>query len=300
MSTPLEEIEQHLNGQIVGRRDLLITGVAPINDAKAGEAAFITHPKYEKKARLSKASVLISKKRIAGVNKTFLLVHDPYFAFSKLLSFFHALQSYPPGISSEASIGEAVLIGEGASVAPFARIEDRARIGEAVRVSAGVFIGEGSEIGKGSLIYPNVTIREGVKIGRNVIIHSGTVIGSDGFGFAPKEGKYHKIPQVGGVVIEDDVELGANVTVDRGTLGDTVIGRGTKVDNLVQIGHNVKIGCDTILVSQVGISGSATIGEHVTLAGQVGVAGHLSVGDDVVVGGKSGITKDIPAQAVVS
>lgn len=191
-------------------------------------------------------------------------------------------------------------LGKGAFVGPLAIIEDNVKIGKRVQIRAGVFVGEGSEIGDETLLYPNVTILEGVKIGKRVIIHSGTVIGSDGFGFAPHKGRHYKIPQVGGVIIEDDVEFGANCTVDRAVLGQTIIGRGTKIDNLVQIGHNVTIGNDTILVSQVGISGSAKIGHHVTLAGQVGVSGHLSIGDHVVVGGKSGVTKDISPKQLVS
>ncbi len=300
MEITLTEIAQMFKGRVVGDSQLRIHGVSAIEDAKLGEISFIANPKYHSKAATSRASALITRDEIKGIQTALLLVENPYYVFAQLLTFFHPPRRYSERVDPKASIGTGVTLGEGVSIGPFAALEDGVKIGNRVRLGPGVFIGEGSEIGEETLIYPNVTIREGVKIGRRVIIHSGTVIGSDGFGFAPHQRKYYKIPQVGGVIIEDDVELGANVTVDRGTLGNTIIGRGTKVDNLVQIGHNVVIGSDSILVAQVGISGSTKIGHHVTLAGQVGVAGHLTIGDDVVVGGKSGVTKDIPSKENVS
>lgn len=300
MEVSLDKIAEWVGGKIVGDPHLRIGGIASIEEAKPGEITFLANPKYASKAMQTRASAILVRAKIDGVSCALLVVEDPYFAFTRLLSRFHPPRRYPAEVDPRAAIGKEVLLGTGVSIGPFVTVEDRARIGDRVRLGAGVFVGEGSEIGEDSLIYPNVTLREGVKIGKRVIIHSGTVIGSDGFGFAPHQGKYHKIPQVGGVIIEDDVELGANVTVDRATLGNTIIGAGTKVDNLVQIGHNVTVGADSILVAQVGISGSAKIGRHVTLAGQVGVAGHLMIGDNVVVGGKSGVTKDIPAGENVS
>jgi UDP-3-O-[3-hydroxymyristoyl] glucosamine N-acyltransferase len=300
MEITLAEIAQMLKGRLVGDPHLRIHGISAIEDAKAGEISFIANPKYYSKAAITQASALIAQSEMKGVRSAFLLVENPYYAFSQLLTFFHPPRVYPVGVDPNASIGKGVVLGEEVSIGPFAVLEDSVKVGRRVRLGSGVFLGEGSEIGEESLIYPNVTIREGIKIGKRVIIHSGTVVGSDGFGFAPHQKKYYKIPQVGGVIVEDDVELGANVTVDRGTLGNTVVGRGTKVDNLVQIGHNVVIGNDAILVAQVGISGSTKIGHHATLAGQVGVAGHLTIGDNVVVGGKSGVTKDIPSNENVS
>ena len=294
MEVSLSQIADWAKGKIVGDPQLRIIGVSSIEEAKPGEIAFVANSKYYSKAAATRASALMVKEKIDGVQSALVIVEDPYFAFAQLIAYFHPPRRYPPGIDPKAAVGQGVILGAEASIGPFVTLEERVKIGDRVRLGAGVFVGEGSEIGEGSLIYPNVTIREGVKIGKRVIIHSGTVIGGDGFGFAPREGKYHKIPQVGGVIIEDDVELGANVTVDRATLGNTVIGRGTKVDNLVQVGHNVVVGADCILVSQVGISGSAKIGDRVTLAGQVGVAGHLTIGEGAVVGGKSGVTKDIP------
>jgi len=300
MVISLSEIARMLEGRVIGDPHLLIRGVSSIEEAKPGDITFISNPRYRSRLASTQASALIVPEKIKGVSASLLLVKDPYFAFAQLLAYFHPAAPYAAGIDSKVSMGKGVVLGGRVSLGPFVTLEDGVKIGEGVRMGPGVFVGKGSEVGDDSLIHPNVTLREGVKIGKRVIIHSGTVIGSDGFGFVPRKGRYHKVPQVGGVIVEDDVELGANVTVDRATMGNTVIGRGTKVDNLVQIGHNVLIGEDTILVSQVGISGSTEIGRHVTLAGQVGVAGHLKIGDQVIVGGKSGITKDIPSGETVS
>lgn len=300
MEVSLSQIADWVKGTVVGDPELRIRGVSSIEEAKSGEIAFIANPKYLPKIADAGASAIIAKEKIAGTSAALVLVENPYFAFAQLLSYFHPPRRYPPGVDPKAAIGREVVLGKEVSIGPFVTLEDRVTIGDHVRIGAGAFVGEGTEIGSESIIYPNVTIREGVRIGKRVIIHSGTVIGSDGFGFAPHQGRYHKIPQVGGVIIEDDVELGANVAVDRAAMGNTVIGRGTKVDNLVQIAHNVIVGSDTILVSQVGISGSSKIGDHVTLAGQVGVAGHLTIGNKVIVGGKSGVTKDIADGQMVS
>ncbi len=300
MNLRLDEIAARLGGEILGDASLLIQGVAPIETAKQGEIAFVANAKYLQKAGESQASAIIVKAALPGIEKSFLVIDDPYYAFARLLTLFHPPRIDPPGVDTRASIGKEVSIGTGVYVGPMAVIEDGVSIGDGAQIRAGVFVGEGSEIGAETILYPNVTIREGVKLGKRVIIHSGTVIGSDGFGFAPHEGRHYKIPQVGGVIIEDDVEFGANCAVDRAVLGQTIIRRGTKIDNLVQIGHNVSVGNDTILVSQVGISGSVEIGHHVTLAGQVGVSGHLKIGDNVMVGGKSGVTKDIASQQIVS
>lgn len=300
MAILLKKIAEQLKGQIIGDKHLLIKGVAAIDEAVVGEITFVSHPKYEKKAAETKASVLMTQQAIKGIATTFLIVEDPYFSFAALLRLFHPPKKRVPGIHASASLGAKVVIGDGVVIGPLAILEDGVVIEAHTQIGAGVFIGAHSRVGEKSIIHPNVTLLEGVTIGQRVIVHSGTVIGSDGFGFAFHAGKYHKIPQVGGVIIEDDVEIGANVAIDRAVLGQTIIGRGTKLDNLVQVGHNVKIGENSILVSQVGISGSSTLGNYVTLAGQVGVVGHISIGDQVVVGGKSGVTKDLPAGSRVS
>jgi len=299
MAYLLSDIASLVDGKIVGDPTLLIHGIASIECAKKGELTFVGSPSYHKKAIETQASVILSVKKIAGVQKTFLLVPNPYYAFARVLSYFHPPQQRVHGVNSRAVVGQHVLLGEGVSIGPCAIVEDGVQIGNRVWLSSGVFVGRGSVIGDDTQIYPNVSIYDGVKIGKRVIIHSGSVIGSDGFGFIRHESaedappKHFKIPQVGGVIIEDDVELGANVTVDRATLGNTVIGEGTKVDNQVQIGHNVTIGPHTLLVAQVGISGSVTIGHHVTLAGQVGVVDHVQIGNNVIVGARSVVTKNI-------
>ncbi len=300
MAIPLKDIAERLGAQVVGEASILIEGVAPLDEAKPGEISFISNPKYEKKVAFTQASVLITQKVFENVSKTFLIVKDPYFSFAQLLAFFYPPKRMPVGVHHKAYVEENVTLGEAVSIGPNATIEAGVVIGNRVQIGAGVFIGAGSRIGADSLVYPNVSIREGVEIGERVIIHCGAVIGSDGFGFAFHQGKYHKIPQVGSVVIADDVEIGANVTIDRGALGKTELGRGTKLDNQVHVGHNVKVGSDTILVAQVGISGSVTIGNHVTLAGQVGVVGHLSIGDNVVAAAKTGVSKDVADGEMIS
>ncbi len=305
MEILLSDIARLVDGKIIGDSSLVIHGINSIECAKEGEISFVRSPSHHKKAIASQASALLSKKEIPGqralreARKTFLLVENPDGAFAQLLSYFHPPQKAIPGVDSRAVIGQNVFLGKEVSIGPYVVVEDQAQIGNRVWLSPGVFVGRGSAIGDDTRIYPNVSIYEGVKIGKRVIIHSGSVIGSDGFGFTPypqgtfPQLRHFKIPQVGGVIIEDDVELGANVTVDRATLGNTVIGCGTKVDNQVQIGHNVTIGPHTLLVAQVGISGSVTIGHHVILAGQVGVSDHVQIGNNVVVGARSVVTKKI-------
>ena len=206
----------------------------------------------------------------------------------------------PKGVDSRAVIGNDVRMGRDTTVYPFVYIDDGASIGDGVTIYPWSFIGQNTSVGEHSVIYSNVTIREGCKIGCRVIIHSGAVIGSDGFGFVPHQGKYHKIPQVGGVFVEDDVEIGANTTIDRGTIGSTIVRRGTKVDNLIQIAHNVSVGEDCILAAQSGIAGSTELGHHVTMAGQAGVTGHIRVGNHVTIAGQSGVTKDVTDGETVS
>ena len=300
MELSLADIAERLGGQIVGDGNLLIRGVATLDDAASGDISFLFNPRYTSRAKVTAASAIVVKEYLPGARAALLLVPDPQYAFACLLSIFYPPKPQPTGIDPSAVIGRGVFLGEEVTVGPCAVVEEGATIRRGVRIGAGTFIGAGSEVGEETLIYPNVTIYKGVKMGRRVIIQSGCVIGSDGFGFVPHQGRHIKVPQVGGVMIEDDVEVGANVTIDRATLGWTVIGRGTKINNMVQIGHNVTIGADCILVAQVGISGSVRIGNRVTLAGQVGVAGHLEIGDQSVVAARSGVTRDLPPRSRVS
>ncbi len=289
-----------MDGQAVGDPTCLIHGVATLDDAREGDITFLSHPRHRNKARSTQASALIVRDYLEGVPCPLLLAPDPHYAFARLLAVFYPARPTPVGIDPRAVVHPSAVVGDGATIGPCVVVEEGARIGARARVGAGTFIGAQSQVGDDALIYPNVTLREGVKIGHRVIVHSGAVVGSDGFGFVPHQGQHFKVPQVGGVTVEDDVEIGAGVTIDRATLGQTVIGRGTKINNLVQIGHNVKIGADCIVIAQVGISGSVCIGNRVTLAGQVGVAGHLSIGDQTVVAARAVVTKDIPPKSNVA
>ncbi|MEO2068737.1 MAG: UDP-3-O-(3-hydroxymyristoyl)glucosamine N-acyltransferase [Desulfurobacteriaceae bacterium] len=291
----LKELASVLGCELIGDGELEITGVAEIQNAKPGDITFLTNPKYKKYLKDTKASAIIVDKKIEGVNISQLICEEPYVTFAKALSFFYPEKLPESGISAKATISENVSLGDNCYIGDFVFIGENTKIGNNVRIFPGVFIGSNCHIGDNTVIFPNVSIYDGVKIGRFVRIHSGTVIGSDGFGYAfsKKEMKVYKVPQIGGVVIEDFVEIGANTTIDRGTIGNTVIGEGTKIDNLVQIGHNVKIGKYCFIVSQVGISGSTKIGDFVTLAGKVGVAGHIEIASNVTVAAKSGITKSI-------
>lgn len=289
----LKELALLFNGQIIGDDDTEITGVSGIHEAGEGDITFLSSRKYIKDLSGSKASCVLVKELLADMPITQLKVSNPHLAFAKLLEQFYVKPAKPIGVSRDAIISDTANIGANVSVFPYAFISNGVSIADNTVIHPFVFIGENTIVGEKCVIYPHVTLREKVKIGNRVIIHSGSVIGSDGFGYVFDEGRYHKIPQVGGVIIEDDVEIGSNVSIDRATTGNTVIGKGTKIDNLVQIAHNVKIGSNSILISQVGIAGSCEIGDFVTLAGQVGVADHTKVETGTIIGAQSGIMGDV-------
>ncbi len=300
MKKTLKELAQLVEGRIIVDENVLISEISSLDEAKEGEITFLSNPKYRSRLNLTSAAAIIVPPEIKAASKPILLTKNPHLAYQKIIELFHPKSYQPKGIDPQALIGKGTEIGRDVSIYPLVFIGEDSKIGDRAVLYPLVFVGDRVVIGDDTLIYPNVTIREGCRIGKKVIIHSGSVIGSDGFGFAPDGSRYQKIPQLGVVQIDDDVEIGAGNTIDRATFGKTWIKRGTKTDNLVQIGHNVVIGEDTIIVGQVGISGSTEIGNHVTLAGQVGVAGHLKIGDGVTVGAKSGVTKDIPGGQVVS
>jgi UDP-3-O-[3-hydroxymyristoyl] glucosamine N-acyltransferase len=289
MKLTLKKLAEIAGGELDGDGQIEITGVAGLKEAGNGQITFLANPKYAKDLAATKASAVIAAPGVDTHGKPCIRAKNPYYAFSKVLTVFAPQRKAPQGIMPGSTVSPTAKLGNGITVYPNAFVDDNAVIEDGVLLFPGVFVGEGSVVGEGSMIYPNVVIREGVRIGKRVIIHSGTVVGSDGFGYATEAGRHNKIPQVGGVVIGDDVEIGSNASIDRGALGDTVIKRGTKIDNLVQVAHNVVIGEDSIIVAQVGISGSTELGHHVVLAGQVGVAGHLKIGDMVTVGAKSGV-----------
>jgi UDP-3-O-[3-hydroxymyristoyl] glucosamine N-acyltransferase len=301
MRKTLEEIAKLVSGDIIGRKDVVITGVCGIKEAREGDLTFIANPKYLPLMEHTKASAVITSREIKTAAKPIIQTDNPSLAFAKMITLVAPTDTkHPKGIHKTAIIGEDVKLGKDVAIGPYVVIEDGVEIGDQTIIYASCYIGHHTKIGKDSLIYPNISIREKIAIGDRVIIHSGTVIGSDGFGFATVKGLHHKIPQIGTVVIEDDVEIGANVTIDRARFDKTVIGKGTKIDNLVQIAHNVVVGENSIIVAQAGISGSTVIGNNVILAGQAGLVGHITIGDGAVVAAQAGVTKSVPPNTKVS
>ena len=301
LNKSLREVAQIVDGRIVGDENLVIRGLCGIKEAREGDLTFLANSKYSPLAETTKASAIITSKDITISGKTVLQTNDPSLAFAKIVSVVYDDQTQPlKGIHPTAIIADDATIGKNVYIGPYVVIENRASVGDNTVIHSGTYIGRRAILGKGCLVYPNATLRERIFIGDRVIIHSGTVIGADGFGFADVAGAHEKIPQIGTVVIEDDVEIGANVTIDRARFDKTKIGRGTKIDNLVQIAHNVLIGENCIVVAQTGISGSVIVEKGAILAGQSGIAGHLTIGEGAVVAAQAGVTKSVPAHTKVS
>lgn len=301
MKKTLREIAAMIDGEIVGDKDTVVTGVCGIKEAKEGDITFVANPRYASLMSHTKASAIITSKDVKSAHKPIIRTENPSAAFAKMVSLMAPNEArMPKGIHPTAVIGDRVKIGRGVAIGPYAVIEDNVEIREDTILYAGVYVGHHTQIGKDCVIYPYVIIRERIVINNRVIIHGGTVIGSDGFGFSTVMGVHHRIPQIGNVIIEDDVEIGANVTIDRARFDKTHIKKGTKIDNLVQIAHNVVVGEHSIIVAQSGISGSTVIGKNVTLAGQSGVIGHITIGDNAVVAAQAGVTKSIPPRTCVS
>ncbi len=297
----LNEIAKFIGGKVIGDGDTLITGVSGIKEAAEGDITFLANSKYSPLMDKTAASAIITSADAQKTAKPVILTENPSLAFTKIISMFIPDDiGHPEGIDYTVVMGKNVTLGKDVAIGPYVVIGDNVSIGDKSIIYAGCFIGHHSKIGSQTLIYPHVSIRERISIGSRVIIHSGTVIGSDGFGFVTIKGAQHKIPQVGTVEIADDVEIGANVTIDRARFDKTAIGCGTKIDNLVQIGHNVIIGENCLIVAQVAIAGSTIVGNNVTLAGQAGLVGHITIGDNVIVTGQSGVSKSVPANTMVS
>jgi len=295
------EIALAVGGDVMGDAGVAIQGVSGIKEAQPGDLTFVANAKYFPLVEKTKAAVIICPRNMTASGKTLIRVDNPSLAFSKAVSLFSA-EPVPrwEGIHPTAFVATDVRLGKNLSLGPYVVIEGGAIIGDNVTIGAGCFIGYQSTLGSDCTLYPHVMIRERCSIGHRCIIHSGTVIGSDGFGYIAIEGRHEKIPQVGIVEIHDDVEIGANVTVDRARFDKTVIGAGTKIDNLVQIAHNVRIGKNCLLIAQSGISGSTVLEDSVILAGQSGVAGHLAIGMGSVVAARGGVTHSVPPGTVVS
>jgi UDP-3-O-[3-hydroxymyristoyl] glucosamine N-acyltransferase len=300
MKISLAKIAALVQGNVVGDADKMISGAAPFELAGEDEITVAGQAKFLKKIGDCLAAAIIVARDTKTDAHNLVQVDNPMVAFAKVLQYFHPLIQPQDGIHPGAEIGEEFICGQGVTVGPKAVIGCRVTIGDRVWLHPGVVLGDEVIIGDDVVINPNVTVQARCIIGNRVIIHAGTVIGSDGFGFAPDGKCYHKIPHTGIVQIDDDVEIGANNAIDRGTFGKTHIGRGVKTDNLVQIAHNVSVGENTILVAQVGISGSVTIGKNAVLAGQAGVAGHLTIGDGAIVGPQTGVGKPVPDGQIVS
>jgi UDP-3-O-[3-hydroxymyristoyl] glucosamine N-acyltransferase len=294
----LQDIAEKLGAGVEGPVNIEINSVAGLREARSGEISFLSNKKYASLVASSKASAIIVPEEWDGEAKaTLIRMSNPDAAFAKVAEWFAPPPVVPvSGVHPSAVIADDVELGEGHSIGPNVVIESGAKLGANVTIMAGVYIGQGVTLGNDCYIHANATIREYSRIGNGFILHSGAVIGSDGFGYSVDEkGMRTKIPQIGIVVIGDDVEIGACVTVDRARFGQTRICNGAKIDNLVQIAHNVVIGESAVIVSQVGISGSTIVGAKAILAGKVGVAGHLHIGDGAIIGGKAGVTKDVPA-----
>ena len=303
MEFSAQQIADFLNGEIIGNPNITVNNFSKIEEGKPQTLTFLSNPKYTPYIYETKADIVLvnaSFKPEKEIKATLIKVPDAYEALAKLLELVEKNKTPKSGIEQMSYIAQSAEVGENSYVAAFAYISEHAKIGKSTKIHPHVFIGENVTIGKNSTLFTGVKVYDGCTIGDNVIIHAGAVIGSDGFGFAPQpDGSYHKIPQIGNVVIEDDVEIGANTTIDRAVMGSTVIGKGVKLDNLIQIAHNVEVGNHTVMASQVGISGSTKIGKQCVFGGQVGLAGHLKIEDNVKFGAQSGIMSNIKEGAEI-
>ncbi len=298
----VDELAKQVGGDLVGNGSVEITGVASLADAGPTDVSFVASAKYADALAHTRAGAILSVDNVPELAIPQILVSDPFLSINRLVDLFNPPDQLrpPPGIDPQAKISGSAEIGAGVSIGPFVCIGAEASIGARTVLHPGVYVGEGVRLGVDVTVWPNVVIREGTSIGSRVIIHPGAVIGADGFGFARRNGHFFKIRHVGTVVMEDDVEIGANATIDRATFGRTLIRRGVRLDNQVHIGHNVEIGEDTVMAAQCGISGSTVIGRRVMMGGQVGMADHVKVGDDAILIGQAGVIGDIPAGTKVS
>ncbi|MCH5233917.1 MAG: UDP-3-O-(3-hydroxymyristoyl)glucosamine N-acyltransferase [Muribaculaceae bacterium] len=296
MEITAKELAALCGGSVEGNPDAVVSDFAKIEEAGEGDLSFIANPKYTHFANTTGASVLLVSKNFespGNIKPTLVRVDDPYSCLAKLMTMVAGMQPKPKGIENPVSIGEGTKLPEDIYLGAFSYIGKNVKIGNNVLIYPQVYLGDGCTVGDDTILYPGVKIYAGCKIGSRCIIHAGTVIGSDGFGFAPVNGHYEKIPQMGGVIIEDDVEIGANTTIDRATFGNTVIGKGTKLDNLIQIAHNVRVGENNVFAAQVGVAGSTHIGDRNRVGGQCGFAGHISIGSDNEFGAQSGFHANV-------
>jgi UDP-3-O-[3-hydroxymyristoyl] glucosamine N-acyltransferase len=296
----LQELAETLGGRLIGDPLVMICGLSTLDAAKEGQITFLANPKYANKVATTGASAVVVGSEELAFGRNAIVVDNPYLAFAKLLTAFTDRPRIPKGIMNGVNIGTDCVIGVDPSIHPGTVIGDGVTIGDRVTLHANVTLYDGVVLGDDVTLHAGVCVREGCRIGNRVRVHNNSTIGSDGFGYAPDGDSWFKIPQVGIVVIEDDVEIGANAAVDRAALEVTRIGRGTKIDNLVQVAHNCQVGENCIIVAQVGIAGSVKIGKHVTLGGQAAVADHLTVGDNTMISGQSGVMGNVGPGEILS
>ena len=296
MKKTLAEIASLVGGRVAGKGETIISGLDNIAGAGEEDLTFAVEPHIEEAKTSRAAAVMLPEGEPAAQDfpKNALYVEDPRAAFAKLLEIFTPKLEFAKGVSSKAHVGKDVKLGQDVIIMPFAVVDDHAVIGDRVTIYPHTYVGQYAEIGEDTVIYSSATVREFCRVGRRCVIHASAVIGADGFGFTTKDGVHTKVPQVGNVVLEDDVEVGAHDGIDRAAMGSTVIGKGTKIDNLVHIGHNCKIGPNCLIVAQTGISGSVEVGHNVTFGGQTGTVGHIKIGANSVYAGRSGIIGDMP------
>ena len=298
MQFSAEMIAAGLGGDIVGDKSVTVSTFAKIEEGTKGALSFMANPKYEHYVYTTDSSIVIvnrSWEPKLPVKATLIKVDDAYGSFAKLLELYASYKPQKSGIHPTAVVADSATVGDGCYIGAYVVIDEGAKVGDGVKLYPHTYIGDGAVVGSKSTLYSGVKVYEGCKIGDRCILHSGAVIGSDGFGFAPNaKGEYDKIPQIGIVILEDDVEIGANTTIDRATMGATIVSKGTKIDNLVQIGHNVVIGANTVMAGQSAVAGSAKVGKNCMIGGQAGVVGHITVGDRSIIGSSSGVTSSIP------
>jgi UDP-3-O-[3-hydroxymyristoyl] glucosamine N-acyltransferase len=302
MAWTVEDIARRLGGAVEGNAAQEIRGVAALDQAQKGDLSFLSNPRYAAAMKTTRATAVLVNETWQGETPAALIrVKSADAAFAQAAAWMaRPAVVYPPGVHPTAVIAEGVQLGQGVHIGPYCVIAKGAALGDRTVLVAQCYVGQGCEIGCDGLFYPQVTLREYTRIGKRVIVHNSAVIGSDGFGYVKEAGHWKKIPQVGGVVVGDDVEIGAGTTIDRARFGETRIGNGVKIDNLVQVAHNVTIGEDTAIAAEVGIAGSSHIGARCQLGGQCGINGHLHIGDDVVVGATATVLKDVPSGMFVS
>jgi UDP-3-O-[3-hydroxymyristoyl] glucosamine N-acyltransferase len=294
MTLTTAEIAKQLGGEVLGDAFAQLNGFATAANAKPGDLTFAENVEYFAAAEASAATAIIAGKDCSSVSKIVIRVANPRVAYAQAVAIFFPEPKFAAGIHPTAVIAKSAQVDATAHIGPHCTVGERVKIGANCVLISGVFVGDDSVIGDDSKLFANVAIYDRMQIGQRVRIHAGTVIGSDGFGYVFDAGVHRKVPQVGNVVVGDDVEIGSNVSVDRAALGSTVIGHGTKIDNLVQVAHNVEIGANSILCAQTGIAGSAKLGNFVVLAGQVGIGGHLKIGNQVTIGSKAGVMHNVP------